>query len=314
MDVNGVKANRVNPMQMKANQFSVEQTIYVVGYPKSGNTWLVRLLADALNIPVKSEGMKGALEIASGVNASLNPSDDVSLALMKMHNMPQDLVSEIDGLPKRCVYIYRDFRDVVLSAFFYFKRRAAEKADFRYRRLSSLVKQDPRSLAQYLLCRRSFARFVRAWCDERNEAKLPAQATWKQHVEAWRGFLQAETHCASSTISYERLLADPLDGLRRLIQNLQLPMPNEERLSQAVERQSFGALKRQMESVSGPSDLPFGKDFNLKFLRKGTHGDWLNYISRKIGRTIHDYHGALLTELGYTRDDDWYEFLEPNAA
>lgn len=35
--------------------------IWVVGYPKSGNTWLARLLGDALNSPVTSYPSLGAL-------------------------------------------------------------------------------------------------------------------------------------------------------------------------------------------------------------------------------------------------------------
>jgi hypothetical protein len=81
--------------------------IYVVGFPKSGNSWLSRLLGDALDSPV--EAMKGKIALADEGFDRRGP--------FVIH---QD---HLVGLPEednaRIVYILRDPRDVIVSNYFY---------------------------------------------------------------------------------------------------------------------------------------------------------------------------------------------------
>jgi hypothetical protein len=82
--------------------------IFTAGWPRSGNTWLNRLLGDLLNSP---------LQIPGDPNAPLEhfgPGRDGGYVIRKTHLMPNE---KPDGGPT--VFIHRDPRDVAVSAFFY---------------------------------------------------------------------------------------------------------------------------------------------------------------------------------------------------
>lgn len=86
--------------------------IYVVGAPKSGNTWISRLLGDALNSPIG-----GAIHPRSGTRSKPLASEGE-----KRHGdyiiYPEHMAFDwSDG--STVVYIYRDPRDVIVSAYYY---------------------------------------------------------------------------------------------------------------------------------------------------------------------------------------------------
>ena len=75
------------------------QKVYVVGFPKSGNTWLTRLLADCLGSPAGS-GMRNSenIEIATDLNqAILDKNPQPGYKILKTHYLPSVLEKEIDN-------------------------------------------------------------------------------------------------------------------------------------------------------------------------------------------------------------------------
>lgn len=85
--------------------FSKLETIWVVGFPRSGNTWLSRLLGDALNSPVHAGYEKGA-------NADEGFDRPGSYVIRQSH-VRQDW-------QEKTVFILRDPRDVAISRAHYF--------------------------------------------------------------------------------------------------------------------------------------------------------------------------------------------------
>ena len=85
----------------------MKMIIYVVGYPKSGNTWLARLLGDVLDCPIRAGGNKLALA-------------DGGYSRQGKYIIRQGHITECpkDG---KVVWIKRDPRDVSVAARHYWK-------------------------------------------------------------------------------------------------------------------------------------------------------------------------------------------------
>lgn len=80
--------------------------VFVTGYPKSGNTWLSRLLGEVLNSPVRGDGDKQPL-------ASEGHDRPGDFIVRQQHAVNEDSKNNV------IVGIYRDPRDVCVSCMYY---------------------------------------------------------------------------------------------------------------------------------------------------------------------------------------------------
>ncbi|ELT89537.1 hypothetical protein CAPTEDRAFT_139096, partial [Capitella teleta] len=72
-------------------------------------------------------------------------------------------------------------------------------------------------------------------------------------------------------VKYEDIIMDCTDVVRKIANFLGVPL-TEKRISEIVQRGSFGAMKEAYTSFSGPI-------FSNAFFRKGVIGDWMNYFN-----------------------------------
>lgn len=84
--------------------FSDRKTIWVCGFPRSGNTWLARLLGDVLDSPIQSGGVRAA-------NADEGFDRPGAFVIRQQHIEPP-----VQG---DAVSIIRDPRDVAVSNMYY---------------------------------------------------------------------------------------------------------------------------------------------------------------------------------------------------
>lgn len=122
------------------------------GYPKSGNTWLCRLLAQALGCPALGYlGRNNPKDLAQDGQAR-----ESSLAVLKSHHSFRVLARS--GV--EVVHVARDPRDVAVSAAFYFFREAPERFE---QAVAMLVRKSRRARVDF------------------------RQASWADHVEPFVG-------------------------------------------------------------------------------------------------------------------------------
>jgi len=245
------------------------ESIYVIGFPKSGNTWLTRLLADSLKMRV-GIGMNGLDkdEIATDVNTRLNLPFNTIYTIRKTHFLPNQLKKFRGEDVKKGVYIYRDIRDIIVSSYFYKNKK--EKFNKK----------------KFIIYTKNF--IEHGW---RNIG------IWSNHMYKWEKY--AKTSNANITfISYELLLKDTITQIKRIINSIKLEIPKDIHLKESVERQSFTSIKKYMNNLEKDS-IPFGKEFNIQFLRKGISGDWEHFFDEKLKKQVSDKYGKLLIEKGY---------------
>lgn len=90
--------------------------VVVVGYPKSGTTWLSRLTAELLACPV--QGFLGR-EKREELAVEGRSRDSLDRVFKAHHDIESLMISLPEGETK-IIYIVRDPRDVVISAANYF--------------------------------------------------------------------------------------------------------------------------------------------------------------------------------------------------
>lgn len=240
---------------------------YVSEYPKSGGTWLSKMLGDVLQIPVPQR--------------SIFPSGCSSV----LHNH-----WGYDPRFRRVAYLFRDGRDVAVSSLFHVLRHyrdpnapAHRESTIHLRRLfgQRFDADDSRAL---------LPRFI----EDAFAHPLGNRLNWGDHVRAWHD-PAGRPHIAY--VSYEQLRQSPHAHLSRVVEHLTGKPADDWKIAMAVEKFS---IERQTGRREGQED-------RSHFIRKGVAGDWVNHFTRESAQIFADLAGDVLIALGYERDNGWVE-------
>jgi len=238
--------------------------MYVVGYPKSGNTWLAYLLAYCLNS-----------EFDDFDDPQVHPKDPYQRLYVK-GGLPHKSYQAVFGrilkthkltLPnetaQKTVYLVRDGRDVMVSYFFY-KKYVAQHRQLNLK--TSLRK---------LLKRRNdgeFCRFLRNHVPE-----------WNFHVTTW---IEKEPDVI---VKYEHLKENTVFALSDIFSQIGIEV-SLVIIEKAVQLFSFGKLAKRQP----------GQENRRSFFRKGVVGDWTNHFSPEDLRYFANEAKRTFSLIGYT--------------
>ena len=233
---------------------SKSRVIHIIGFPKSGNTWLARLMSDILNSRIDAKPH----ELVNNVTNYDKPSESNYL-IKKVHWVNYDNLKDLE-----IIYIIRDIRDVLISAFFH-NNRGIKISDiecswFLQKYFNYEIKAlNQRWQGNPLIRMKSLMSFK-----GRSGARIGG---WSEHVYKW-------TNLSNITIvRYEDLLENPFDVLRKILREKNIHV-NSCNIEQAIEKNSFKSMK---ELFKKQNDL-----YNYKFLRKGKSGDWSNILTQDL--------------------------------
>jgi Sulfotransferase domain len=253
------------------------RTIFVLGFPKSGTTWLARLLGDILDSPVGSaysdsdskciategQGRSGDYYIRQG---HLYPADD---------NTDKLVISEEDKLIYRnltneiVIYMRRDPRDIMVSASYHWGLPIA----------------------------------ITIKCAATGTFPLSWGGGFIPYAESWRNATFKHT-----TTRYKVLLDNTEREITRILTVAGIAY-NQKRISPAVCRQSF--QKRKEWTKKEGDGLPYGKEFQCKFLRRGKCGSWRDEMDRETAELMQLYFGGFMLKYGYITGPEWINEIEP---
>jgi len=299
---------RPDRIQAIATTSRLAPSLFVDGFPKSGTTWVTMLLAHALRLQLAPVGDAEGPRVAS-YNSSLGIREPTPLVIRHCHFLPDRVAQWHGTAPVGTVYVYRDVRDALVSSFFFsYDHYLGEFLDRRRPALDGILGVPPvtalKSLRWNLYARRQFRRHIR----QRSHQWSPEYGGWTDHVRQWR----AARGWPVSFVSYEGLLSDTAAELRRVISELGLRPPGEQRLARSIEFNSFAAMRTRralaVEQATNPAEREQAEIY-LRFCRRGTAGDWRNFLTRKLGREIEGRHGDMLRDLGYDAPVNWWREL-----
>lgn len=246
--------------------------MYVVAeYPKSGGTWVGRMVADVLRVPFpRHTSMPLAMTCVVHNHWKFDPR-----------------------LTERTIYLYRDGRDVMTS-FYFHRMRWIQSGAAHYRKRGELYERllgkgyDPADSKKHM------ARFIE------HEFANPrdCRQNWRDHVTEWFGPGDDATgRTGIAYVSYEQLRDDCAAHLARVCQAASGKAPDPWLVQTTVEKWS-------MERATGRRP---GEENRADLVRKGVVGDWVNHFSREAAEVFDRLAGDVLVRLGFESDRGWVD-------
>lgn len=247
--------------------------MYIVGYPKSGNTWFCFLLAYCLNTEYDDLDAPG-----------IHPTNDYQRRYVKgglAHTSYQNQIGQIlkthrqesEGIlsGEPLIYLIRDGRDVMVSYYFYRHTYINSRKSGIFKRwlvkIGNLFSLSSNTNAKY----QDFSTFLERYTDE-----------WLTHVSTW---LDRQP---TAVIRYEDLKTAPEDTLNKLFEQLNVSVAPEI-IHQALEIFDFKQLSQRKA----------GEEDRSSFFRKGIVGDWQNHFSTADLEFFQQKAAKVMNQVGY---------------
>jgi hypothetical protein len=258
--------------------------IFVVSYPKSGNTW-IRFLIGHLLSPERAN--------FSNINQLVPDPDDLSKRSLKLLPRPRILKSHQPFDPRygRVICIVRDPRDVVLSEYYFeIKQKFVEEGFPIERHVARFVTGDVEHLRRRTPMR------------EPGGLKLGEYGSWGENVGSWLAAFQNSKKFQSGEnvllVRYEDMIDDPKRELAQIAQFLGIE-PTPERIAKAVERSSADQMRTLEKEQAHLWSTTRETRQDKPFVREAKSGGWRRELPTSCVRQIESTWGHLMTELGY---------------
>jgi hypothetical protein len=236
--------------------------IFLVSFPKSGNTWTRFLLAN-LRFPDQP---------ATWANINRLIPDPTGTTKRDFDRMPRPRIIKshecFDPRYPRVIYIVRDPRDVVVSQYHYHRKIRKIEDD------SPIEKFVTRFLA-------------RETCPH---------GSWGQNVSTWLSTSEGDPRFL--LLRYEDLVADTALELAKVVGFLHLSA-GQGQIAQAVERSSADRMRKLEETQTDKNGLMRGSRTDLSFVRAAGSGGWRSDLPAPMAARIEAAWGPLMQHLGY---------------
>lgn len=249
----------------------MKKHLIVAGYPKSGNTWLTRLLAELVHCPV--EGFWSQPE--NNEIAIEGKERESEYRCFKAHHLYSQLLDSYKTFgngSEKVIYIVRDPRDVVVSATFFFNRLRGKR---------TLQRIGLGWLYNQLTLKMKLTRFCEIVANGGDMAWM--YVSWADHVKSY-------VKSDALIVRYEDLLDQPLVECRRMTDFIGIQRSDNDIL-QAIDRQSFKRKKKEFRQKK--------RFYKADFMRSGVEGQWRDVFSKKQQAIIINACGASMEKLGY---------------
>ena len=237
--------------------------VFLVSYPKSGNTWTRFLIANLI-YPEKHADF-------TNINELIPDPEGVTKRHLAQLPRPRYLKSHayFDHRYPKVIHIVRDPRDVVLSEYYFDIKRCAIPDDF--------------PLEKFVL------RFVNG------ELNHP-YGTWGENTATW--FYTRGNSPRLLLVTYEALQSEGAHQMARIAEFIGVPA-DPERIAFALEQSSADRM-RELEKKQGhlwSSTRQTRQD--KPFVRAAKAGGWKTELSESSIGEIESAWGGLMRELGY---------------
>jgi hypothetical protein len=236
--------------------------VFILSFPKSGNTWTRFLIANLIYPQTPAD--------FSNIN-QLTP-DPEALSKRDMARMPRPRFIKshqyFDPRYKRVIYVVRDPRDVALSQFHFHRKRGLIEDGY-----------PPEKFV---------ARFVKG--------ETSPYGSWGENVAGWLATRQNRP--GFLLLRYEDMLADAARELNKVAAFLEIPADGE-RILNVVQRSSADEM-RKLEKSQGhlwSSTQSTRKD--VPFVRAAKAGGWRTGLPEAAVAQLEAAWGPLMTYLGY---------------
>jgi len=237
--------------------------VFLVSYPKSGNTW-TRFLVANLVYPDRSVDF-------SNINDLTPDPEAASKRQLARAQRPRIIKSHqfFDPRYPRVIYIVRDPRDVLLSEYHFGIKRRLIAEDFAMEKYLPLFLQ---------------------------RAPDYTYGSWGENVGSW--FYVRRHSPTFLCVRYEDLLSDGVRELGRIAEFLGLP-PDHQRLQSALERSSADRMRELERKQAHLWSSTRQTRQDKPFVRAAKAGNWRTDLPSECVAAVETAWGRLMQDLGY---------------
>lgn len=268
--------------------------IFLVSYPKSGNTWTRFLLGNLMNPDCRITFSNVEVKVPDIYGASKN--------MLKKTPRPRLIKSHecFDPRYRRVVYIVRDPRDVALSAYHYDRKVKNIGDDFppdtyvstRFMKTDEYFGTWGEHAGSWLVNSKNVFHLARL-----KNGFLGTMGSWGENVMSWLG---ARGHGREFLlVRYEDLLEDTHREMTRIAEFLGLQV-SPEKIARAVDLSSADNMRKLefAQADQWATTKPSRKDIN--FVRAAKANQWQHELPAASVTEIESAWGPVMQLLGYS--------------
>jgi hypothetical protein len=236
--------------------------VFIVAYPKSGNTWTRFLIANLMHPDMHVS--------FANIDRLIPESEELSKRQLSRLPRPRLMKSHqyFDPRFPRVIYVVRDPRDVVVSEYHFFRKRRWIEDGL------PLQKFVPRFLAGQTSDYGSWAENVGSWIATRHNRP---------------GFL---------LLRYEDMLADACRTLAKIAGFLG-KQSTPEQIAQAVERSSANKMRELESDLAANASVTRNGRHDIPFVREARAGGWRSALPRESVFEIERAWAPIMRYLSY---------------
>ena len=245
--------------------------VFIVSYPRSGNTWVRFLLGNL----VHQDQPTTFANVESRIPEIYLFPDRVlrSLArprLLKSHEC-------FDPRYRKIIYIVRDPRDVAVSYYHYAVKRKTIEEDY------------------------PIADFIERFLAAEFDIQWAWAASWSDHVMSWVSMRQGRE--GFLLLRYEDMIENPEGALSKIAGFLKLEA-SPQRLERAVSLSSADHMRSLEKEQGSQWELTKATRQDKPFIREASAGGWKMVLPPSSVAKIESAWGPAMQALGYTLSQD----------
>jgi len=236
--------------------------VFLVSFPKSGNTWTRFLLANLIHPE----------EPATFANIHRLIPDPSGTSKKDFDRMPSPRIIKshecFDPRYPRVIYIVRDPRDVAVSQYHY------------HRKLKKISDDSP--IETFIM------RFL--------AGETCPHGSWGENVVTWLATRQRDSRFL--LLRYEDMVLDTAHELEKIVGFLPISA-GAKQIARAVEQSSAGHMRKLEATQTDQCELTKGSRKDLSFVRAAGSGGWRSELPAPMASRIEAAWGPLMRHLGY---------------
>jgi Sulfotransferase domain len=238
-----------------------DDDVFIVSFPKSGNTWTRFLIANLLHPQEPAD--------FGNIDRLIPESEGLTRNQLKRVPRPRIMKSHEYFNPRfrKVVYIVRDPRDVAVSQFHFYRKRRRIADDYPIEHFVS--------------------RFVAGDTSD--------YGSWGDNVASW--LVARQKSPAFLLLRYEDMVAQTAPALTRVAEFLGMDA-SPERVAQAVERSSAEQM-RKLEGKNATASVTRNTRQDIPFVRAAGAGGWRQTLPESCVAELETAWAPLMKWLGY---------------
>lgn len=273
--------------------------IWLVSYPKSGNTWfrvfLTNLLSES-NVPASINDLaetsisssRKIFDEYTGLSSSdltfeeidnmrpdvyrMQSQESEELLFKKVHDKYYTVAKDQSLFPseisKGAIYIIRNPFDVLVS-FAYHSAKPVEKMISAFNN------------SNYAFCDKN---------DKLQNQLRQIMGSWSDHVNSWT----EQNNIPVSIVRYEDMIHDTVKTFSKTVEFIGIKK-SKFQIEEALKKSDFSVLSKQEKENGFKEKMIKSKSF----FRKGKSGDWQNHLNEKMMKEIIANHIKVMSKFGY---------------